>query len=264
MPARSASGLSEEQVEQLREQVAAGRRPRVRVSGPQFAGEATGVVLAVGDPEADGTDFITVRVKAGGVTDELRFAPRELITGRAERSAKKATKAAPTQAAPAKSGPAKSGPAKSGPAKSGPAKVAPAKSGPAKSSPAKVAPAKAAPAKAAPAKAAPAEAAPAKAARSTPAARRRGAALPTVSLTLTSSGATWSVSARRGSRTVVKSAAVQPGVVSGVAQLLGLPAVSEAVAAVNDAALREAEARAAALRAELAAVEAELDSHRRP
>jgi hypothetical protein len=36
------------------------------------------------------------------------------------------------------------------------------------------------------------------------------------------------------------------------------------VAAVNDAALREAEARAAALRAELAAVEAELDSHRRP
>jgi hypothetical protein len=249
MPARSASGLSEEQVEQLREQVAAGRRPRVRVSGPQFAGEATGVVLAVGDPEADGTDFITVRVKAGGVTDELRFAPRELITGRAERSAKKATKAAPTQAAPAKAGPAKSGPAKSGPAKSGPAKVAPAK---------------AAPAKAAPAKAAPAEAAPAKAARSTPAARRRGAALPTVSLTLTSSGATWSVSARRGSRTVVKSAAVQPGVVSGVAQLLGLPAVSEAVAAVNDAALREAEARAAALRAELAAVEAELDSHRRP
>jgi hypothetical protein len=249
MPARSASGLSEEQVEQLREQVAAGRRPRVRVSGPQFAGEATGVVLAVGDPEADGTDFITVRVKVGGVTDELRFAPRELITGRAERSAKKATKAAPTQAAPAKAGPAKSGPAKSGPAKSGPAKVAPAK---------------AAPAKAAPAKAAPAEAAPAKAARSTPAARRRGAALPTVSLTLTSSGATWSVSARRGSRTVVKSAAVQPGVVSGVAQLLGLPAVSEAVAAVNDAALREAEARAAALRAELAAVEAELDSHRRP
>jgi hypothetical protein len=249
MPARSASGLSEEQVEQLREQVAAGRRPRVRVSGPQFAGEATGVVLAVGDPEADGTDFITVRVKAGGVTDELRFAPRELITGRAERSAKKATKAAPTQAAPAKAGPAKSGPAKSGPAKAAPAKAAPAK---------------AAPAKAAPAKAAPAEAAPAKAARSTPAARRRGAALPTVSLTLTSSGATWSVSARRGSRTVVKSAAVQPGVVSGVAQLLGLPAVSEAVAAVNDAALREAEARAAALRAELAAVEAELDSHRRP
>jgi hypothetical protein len=85
-----------------------------------------------------------------------------------------------------------------------------------------------------------------------------------VSVTLASAGASWSVSAQRGARTVVKNAPVPPGVVSAVAELLGLPAVGEAVAAVNDAALQEAEARAAALRAELSALEAELDSHRRP
>jgi hypothetical protein len=88
--------------------------------------------------------------------------------------------------------------------------------------------------------------------------------LPAVSVTLASSGATWSVSAQRGARTVVKNAPVPPGVVSAVAELLGQPVIGEAIAAVNEAALREAESRAAALRAELAALEAELNSHRRP
>jgi hypothetical protein len=83
-------------------------------------------------------------------------------------------------------------------------------------------------------------------------------------VTLTSAGAAWFLSAHRGSRAIVKNASIPPGVVSGVAEILGLPAVSDAVAAVNDVALQEAEARATALRAELAALEAELSSHRRP
>jgi hypothetical protein len=274
MAAREGVGLSDAQVERLREQVAAGATPRVRVSGPQFADQPTGTVLAVGRPETDGDEFVTVRVKAGGVTDELRFSPRELATGRgsaakasgrpARSSGKKKTtpqKTPPPTKAPA---PAKAAaPAKGAPATGAPAKApAPAKAATPPKKSATPAEATAGPDKAAVAKApAPAPPPPPGSAGTS---RRRGASLPTVSVTLASAGATWSVSAHRGSRAVIKSAPIPPGVVSAVAELLGLPAVSDAVAAVNDAALREAEARAAALRAELAALEAELTSHRRP
>ena len=63
---------------------------------------------------------------------------------------------------------------------------------------------------------------------------------------------------------MVKNAVVPPGVVAAVAALLAQPLVEDAVAAVNDTARSEAEARAEQLRSELAAVEAVLHSHRRP
>jgi len=63
---------------------------------------------------------------------------------------------------------------------------------------------------------------------------------------------------------VVKKAPVSPGVVAAVAALLNQPGVEDAVAAVNDTARGQAEARAEKLRAELAEVEAVLISHRRP
>jgi hypothetical protein len=63
---------------------------------------------------------------------------------------------------------------------------------------------------------------------------------------------------------VVKKAPVSPGVVAALAALLNQPGVEDAVAAVNDTARGEAEARAERLRAELAEVEAVLSSHRRP
>ena len=251
MAARGGSGLTDEQVDQLREQLAAGRRPKVRVSGAQFADGASGVVLAVGDPQADGADFITVRVKAGGVTDELRFAPRELTAGtaRGQAAAQPAAATASTKRAPKGRRAGQSAAAQPARPNKTTRKATPrAGSGaPATPSP--------------PATPTPT---PQTAAAGAKPGRRRAAQLPTVSLTFMSSGATWSVSARRGSRTVTKSAPVSPGVVSAVAQLLELPSVSEAVADVNDAALRVAEARAAALRAELAAVEAEVESHQHP
>jgi hypothetical protein len=217
------------------------------VSGPQFANQPTGTVLAIGRPETDGEDFVTVRVKAGGVTDELRFSPRELAAvGRSAGAPRSGHEARPPRARAAE----QAGQTESAPREN--SKAAPPGAAPAK----KAAPAK----RAVPPGNAPS---PAKATVAAPN-RRRGASLPRVSVTLTSAGATWSVSAQRGARTVVKSAPLPPGVVSAVAELLGLPAVSDAVAAVNDAALKEAEARAATLRAELAALEAELDSHRRP
>ena len=85
-----------------------------------------------------------------------------------------------------------------------------------------------------------------------------------MTVTIASAGASWSVSAQRGNRAVVKKAPVAPGVVAAIAALLGQPAVDEAVAAVNDGGRLEAEERAAKLRAELAEVEAVLSSHRRP
>lgn len=253
MAAREGRGLSDMQLDRLREQLAAGGTPRVRVSGPQFANEPTGTVLAVGRPETDGDEFVTVRVKAGGVTDELRFSARELSpVGRS--AAVPTKKAEPTK----KPNPAK----KVAPLQeAAPVEKAPGRQDSAPTpKPSRARTAAAASPQAHRDASAPAPLASTEAGSS----RRRGASLPTVSVTLTSAGATWSVSAHRGARTVVKNAPIPPGVVSALAELLGLPAVREAVAAVNDAALREAEARAAALRAELAALEAELSSHRRP
>ncbi len=63
---------------------------------------------------------------------------------------------------------------------------------------------------------------------------------------------------------VVKKTPLSPGVVAAVAALLNQPGVEDAVAAVNDTARGEAEARAEKLRAELAEVEAVLISHHRP
>jgi hypothetical protein len=81
---------------------------------------------------------------------------------------------------------------------------------------------------------------------------------------LSSVEASWTVSAQRGSRSVLKNVAVNPGVVSAIAALLDQPALDDAVAAVNDTARAEAETRAEELRAELAQIQAVLDSHRRP
>jgi hypothetical protein len=77
-------------------------------------------------------------------------------------------------------------------------------------------------------------------------------------------GATWTVTAHRGARPIVKGAAVNPGVVSAFTAMLELPALDEAVAAVNDTARAEAETRAEELRAELARIEAVLETHRKP
>ena len=93
---------------------------------------------------------------------------------------------------------------------------------------------------------------------------RRTAAVPTVTITLVSVGSSWSVSASRGARVTAKKVSVAPGVVTAIAALLNIHDVEEAVAAVNGAALGEAEARADKRRAELAEVEAILVSHQPP
>lgn len=248
MPARRSSGLTAEAVEELRARIAEGKRPRVRFSGPQFPDGAAGTVVRIGDPAVAGTDYITVRVTVNGVADELAFAPAELqLPG--SRSTDKATRSAPEAAArPTKPKPNRRTP------------ITPASTRTEKPKPApKPEAAKAATAPPAP------KPEPAKAAATPPAPRRgRKAAAPSITVSVSSSGAAWTVSASRGARSIAKGIAVPPGVVSAIAELLDQPAVTDAVAEVNESALAEAEARASLLRAELAELDAVLAAHRKP
>ncbi|MGI8666319.1 MAG: hypothetical protein ACR2N4_09855 [Jatrophihabitans sp.] len=264
-------GLNSEDVAALRQQLADGRRPRVTVAGPQFPAGSTGTVSRIGEPDADGADYVTVRVKVNGLTDELAFAPAELSRGRtgsrsapaaAPKPAKRATSTTRSGSPPDPSRP--SGPAHSKAARSRPTQSSPARSSPARSS---AAPAVAAPATAVPALAS-APAAPgltiAPPPATAPSRRRKATALAKVSFTVTASGASWSLSATRGAKSVLKNLDLPPGTVTALAELLGQPALIEAVAEINDTALSAAQLRAEQLRAELDALEAVLATHRSP
>ena len=85
-----------------------------------------------------------------------------------------------------------------------------------------------------------------------------------MSFTVSSSGASWTVGASRGNRALARNIALPPGVVTALAELIGQPALTEAVSEINDAALAEARTRAQQLRAELDQLEAVLATHRRP
>ncbi|WP_375484078.1 hypothetical protein [uncultured Jatrophihabitans sp.] len=278
-----ALGLTHEQIAQLRDDVAAGKSPRVRIAGSQFG---VGAVRKVGDPAADGNDYVTVRVKVDGVTDDLRFAPRELSRGK-NAPAKRPTRTSPAKRAPRESPePLRADAARAGRRAATPATrttVDPARETrpvrtrrkPASSSAAAESAAESAAASAAVSAAAesaacdsagPASAARRPAAATTPPRRggRKATSGAPVTITLKSTGTSWTVSAQRGAKSVARNVAVNPGVVSAVAGLLQVSSLEEAVAAVNDTARVEAEVRAEELRAELTRIQAVLDSHRLP
>ena len=85
-----------------------------------------------------------------------------------------------------------------------------------------------------------------------------------VSFTISSSDASWALTATRGNKSLVRTVALPPGVVGAVAELLDQAALSAAISEINDQALNEARARAEQLRAELDELEAVLATHRRP
>ncbi len=248
---RRATGLTDEDVARLRTQLSAGGRPRVRLSGPQFEAGSTGAVVRIGDPAVDGSDYLTVRVKVNGVTDELAFAPAELSLPAAGRTGGPAKAAA----APRKTAAAGAKPI-----------AAPAKPVAAQAKPvaAQANPVDARARPAAPSK--PAAAAGPPVGEPSAAGRRRKAPAPPpkVSVTLSSSGASWSVSASRGAKGIVKNVAVPPGVVTAIAELIEQAVLTEAVAEINETALAEAQVRAEQLRAELSRLEAVLATHRSP
>jgi hypothetical protein len=301
------SGLTEDDVARLRSQLGEGRRPRVTLSGPQFETDASGSVVRIGDPAIDGADFLTVRVKVNGVTDELAFAPAELSIGSRPRAGSGSAGGGSARAVSAGAGSAASGSGSAGgrtqtaprrpaaaakpatassavptspttPAPSttaatdqgGSPAAADASSDRASSSEGTAPPGGTAPASVSPH--APAGNTPAgnPAASSTPTGnatagrRRKAPAAPAVSVTISSTGASWTVSASRGARTIAKNAPVAPGLVTAVADLLGQPGLAEAVAEINETARLQAEQRAEQLRAELSDLEAMLATHRSP
>lgn len=236
MATRRRNGLDEVQLATLRSQVADGKTPRVAVSGTHFPPGTMGQIVRIGDPGSDGNDFITVRVKVDRVVDELQFAPAEL------------TSTVPGQKVEPKPRPSAAAPA------AGASKAAARRQSPP--------PAKAA-VKVRPSAAARPTAPANDSARATPAKRRSAPAKP-VTITITSSGADWNLNVQRGSRAVIRSLAITPGVVSAFAKLVANAELTEAVSEINDAARYEAEERAARLRAELSAVEAVLATHKTP
>lgn len=240
MATRKRSGLDDVQLSTLRTLLSTGKTPRVGVTGPQFPDGTHGTIVRIGDPAADGTDFITVRVKVDRVVDELQFAPSELTSSVA------GAKPAPT--APRTGRSRRTGPSTAA------AKVARPV---AKASPSARTPAAAASA----AKSTPT--ASAKPSAATAAKRRTGQAKP-VTITITSSGSDWSVAVQRGSRTVLRPQPITPGSVSAIGKLVNNAELTEAIADINDAARADAEERAARLRAELNAVEAVLATHKTP
>lgn len=269
--ARNPKGLTNQQVTTLREALAANRRPRVALQSNQFGDDARGQVVAVGDAAVDGDEFISVRVKLAGVSDTLRFSSDELsLPGRASKSTRATRPVAPgSRKAPVTAGLTSSIATPPGPA-------APPKRG--ASTPALVASPRLAVKPAARSADAPrasaqplpqhssAEATPAASARrsASPRASSKRKAAAAVTVTVSSSGHAWTLSATRGGRSLLKATPVSAGVVTAVTVLFADAAVSEAVADINQVALAEAEERADALRRELAAVESILQSHRRP
>lgn len=279
------SGLTEEDVNRLRSQLAEGRRPRVALSGPQFETGASGSVVRIGDPAADGPDFLTVRVKVNGVTDELAFAPGELSIGSRTRSAGSGgaeargagsarggspggrTRTARSSASPVAGIPSAGETPVAGAREADSATPAPPpapRAAPAANT-TPSAPSAAKTTSAANTTSAASTTPSAPSAASGPGSRRRKApAAPAVTVTISSSGAAWSVSASRGARNIAKNVPVTPGLVTAIADLLDQPAVSEAVAEINETALEQARQRAEQLRAELQDLEAVLATHRAP
>ncbi len=260
MAARStkAQALNPDEIDSLRQQLADGKRPRVALSGPQFPDGSSGTVSRIGDPEVEGADFITVRVKVNGVTDELAFAPSELSVRRAARANARVAKPARRVAKPSRLAVA---PERTTPARVA-APVAPPTAKPITSPAAKPA----APPATKPAAKPVAKALPKPAGRPAAGAgrRRKPASPPKVSFTVTSSGASWTLSATRGAKGIVKGSPVSPGAVTALADLLDQPNLVEAVAEINETAWAEAQTRADQLRAELDQLEAVLATHRSP
>lgn len=264
MAARSAKTqtLSGEQIAKLQEQLANGGRPRVALSGPQFPDGSSGTVTRVGDPDLDGSDYITVRVKVNGISDELAFAPTELSIGRpaprgaGRRASKPALRSAIVNSRSAIVNGAAT-PDQAVTATRGAATVPITAS----ATPNLIDAVAAVPKRAVPKPAAPKPVtAPA---AGQPSRRRKAGAPPKVSFTVTSSGATWTFSGTRGAKGVAKNVGVSPGVVTAIADLLDYPGLVEAVAEINETAWAEARSRADQLRAELSELEAVLATHLR-
>ena len=222
-------GLNTDELQTIRGQLGAGRKPRVQFTeaAGQIAGQV-GQVVQLTDP-ASSEEWVVVRFGR----DELPFSPGDLQVAPRGAAAKKV-------AAP---------PPPPEPARPEPEFVI--------DKPVPVRPAAAAPA---PRKAEDEVAAPAPAPAARKAAARPAKAKPGASLTVTLAYAEgeWTVAAAQGSKALAKPYVIRPAEALRMVQLVDVPGVQEAVEQILSAERAEAQAQAGRLRAELAEIEARL------
>ena len=215
-------GLNTDELQTIRGQLGAGRKPRVQFTeaAGQIAGQV-GQVVQLTDP-ASSDEWVVVRFGR----DELPFSPGDLQVAPRGAAAKKV-------AAP---------PPPPEPARPEPEFVI--------DKPVPVAPA--------PRKAEDEVPPPAPAARK--AAARPAKAKPGASLTVTLAYAEgeWTVAAAQGSKALAKPYVIRPAEALRMVQLVDVPGVQEAVEQILSAERAEAQAQAGRLRAELAEIEARL------
>ncbi|MFI5959659.1 hypothetical protein [Cryptosporangium sp. NPDC051539] len=278
MPTTRSRGLSTADLDTLRTQVEAGRKPKVQFTSAagQVAGQI-GQVIRFDDPSTD--EWVVVRFGR----DELPFAPTDL------QLAPKITRQKPTAkaSAPAVVGPVANGATASGSAGGGasselgtrPGAAAAVAAATATSTRPVTAPA-AAPADAvtAPrpatkstgtaaakpidtAAAAPVAApvtAPPGAAKAKPARKSTAKKAPDLTVTIGHHEGQWTISASRGARVLIKPTSIRAADALRMVSQLDSPGVTEAVDDIVAAARAEAEEQAERLRRELAEVEAAL------
>lgn len=242
-PRRSAravpSPLTDEQVDQLRADVQAGRAPRVVIRTPSAGLPAgtRGPVLRVGDPSVQ-SEFIVVRLSG----DEIPFAPGELaLPGAAGRRTPEKQGSPPSEVLePESATPAVSAPAGAPAAVSRPRKRA-------EKPPLRTA----------------APATPAAAKRTSARVGRRKPPGP-VHLTLRFADGRWTAEAARGGKRVGgKAVPVRAGAVAALAELIDDAQVSGLIAETVEACRSEVEERASQLREQLAEAERALREYDR-
>ncbi|WP_433604242.1 hypothetical protein ACQP2P_24110 [Dactylosporangium sp. CA-139114] len=246
------TGLSTVDLEQIRDTLAAGRKPKVVFTeqAGQIAGQL-GQVVALTDPELS-DEWVVVRFGR----DELPFSPTDLAI---------APKAPPAKRAPAVPAPREESPV---PAPSVADSPAPAEApvSPGAPAPAPAAdPAPAPPAAAAsPALSADSSDSPGSGAKHTPgkpAAKKtapKPKPAPGLTVTLAYADGEWTVAANQGAKALAKPYVIKAGEALKMVAMLDVPGVHEAVEEIVSAARAEAETQAERLRAELAEIEARL------
>ncbi|GIF22248.1 hypothetical protein BJ973_002572 [Actinoplanes tereljensis] len=220
-----ARGLSTEELTAIRDQVAAGRKPRVQFteSAGQIAGQI-GQVVSLGD--ADESDEFLV-VKFG--RDELPFSPADLQVAPRGATARKAVPPPPVVPAPA--GPPEPEFLLDKPVAAPVAEPVRSEDGPVTTP-------------------APRKAAPPRPAKTKPA--------PGLTVTLAYGEGEWTVAATQGSKALAKPYVIRPAEALRMVSLIDVPGVQEAVEQILAGERAEAEKEAQRLRAELAEVEARL------
>ncbi|NJC65650.1 hypothetical protein HC028_14245 [Planosporangium flavigriseum] len=230
MAVRSAAGgLSPDELEQIRDALAAGRRPKVvfTQAAGQIAGQQ-GQVVGLTDPQ-DSDEWVVVRFGR----DELPFSPADLAVAPKATPGHRAAKAVQAAKAP---------------------ELAP---GPPLLPPEQPAP----PPVSTPTTAVPTPREEKRPATGSGAAgRKAGRGKPAAALTVTLSYADgeWMVAAQQGAKVLAKPYLIKPSEALKMVGMLDVPGVQAAVEEIVSAARAEAEAAAERLRAELAEVEARL------